>query len=703
MLRSIVILSILLCLSMVAKGQDDADAEDEAADPVVDSLLREYAKPMTDSARIRLCRKICYASDNLDTIIKYSGIGISLCGDKDSANLAACYEYAAWAYNYAGQKDLAIAYYQKATEISKAIGMLNDYVLYSVNLSTLYRGERDYRKMWLSIYDALRVAQQNADTANMCYCYFMIADYYDDLDAKELGVEAAMKGLQLAQQSNRYEDMGAFASLLALLKATVDDDSTCREGVRWGHLSLDYFDKAGELEEFYAEKKCNAYIALIEISCRLAELTGDMSYADSAEHYIAERDSFLTANMIDNEEYTIISRENTALVKSARRDYHGAVKLLLETVEFAKDVDVNGYTVSLYRDLYVAYEKLGDYRNAKKYLNLYREEKETVSGVRVAMEAAAFLTKSHVDFENEVAEYEKNIAEKKLEGERKHFRRMMIVSVAGFVALLVFVFFIWKMLRNTRKGNASLISHNEEIKTQNEVLNAEKSKLASINSKIRQSMRYARRIQMATVSSEAEIEEVFPDALVYYKPCEIVSGDWYWTARLGSKRILALGGSAKNGVPGALVSMLTVNALKDTVGQLSAMSSVSPSAILRTVQRKLPVVARNNAAGLSLCIFGRGSVRFAGVNQNAVLLKNGNTLVMRGDQPGDMFNTVTEGDVVMVYSASTRRELIARSTTPEMFCAALSQKTTVEQKGAIEELMSQKEQNEDVTIVSIII
>ena len=186
-------------------------------------------------------------------------------------------------------------------------------------------------------------------------------------------------------------------------------------------------------------------------------------------------------------------------------------------------------------------------------------------------------------------------------------------------------------------------------------------------------------------------------------PCEIVSGDWYWTARLGSKRILALGGSAKNGVPGALVSMLTVNALKDTVGQLSAMSSVSPSAILRTVQRKLPVVARNNAAGLSLCIFGRGSVRFAGVNQNAVLLKNGNTLVMRGDQPGDMFNTVTEGDVVMVYSASTRRELIARSTTPEMFCAALSQKTTVEQKGAIEELMSQKEQNEDVTIVSIII
>ena len=271
------------------------------------------------------------------------------------------------------------------------------------------------------------------------------------------------------------------------------------------------------------------------------------------------------------------------------------------------------------------------------------------------------------------------------------------------MVLLVFVFFILRMLRNIRKVNAILLSHNEEIKAQNEEIDTEKVKIADINSKIRQSMRYARRIQMATVSSEAEIEEVFPNALVYYKPCEIVSGDWYWTARLGSKRLLALGGSAKNGVPGALVSMLTVNALKDTVGQLSAMSAVSPTAILRTVQSKLPMVARNNAAGLSLCVFGRGSVRFAGVNQNAILVKNGNAVVMHGDQPGDQFNTVTEGDVVMLYSASAKRELLSRTTAPETFCAVLSQKTVVEQKGTIEEMVAQKEQNEDVTVVSIII
>ena len=259
------------------------------------------------------------------------------------------------------------------------------------------------------------------------------------------------------------------------------------------------------------------------------------------------------------------------------------------------------------------------------------------------------------------------------------------------------------MLQNTRKGNAALVSHNEEIKAQNEELNIEKANLAAINDKIRQGMRYARRIQMATVSSEAEIEEVFANSMVYNKPCEIVSGDWYWASRIGSKRILALGGSDRFGVPGALVSMMTVNALKDTIGQLSTMSVVSPTAILRTMKSKLPEAARNNAAGVSLCVFGRGSIRFAGVNQNAVLIKNGNTVLMNGDKPGDMFYTLTEGDVVMMYSASTKRELLDRDINPESLFNYLAQQSPVGQKGAIEELVSQRVQKEDITVVSIII
>ncbi|MBQ2097011.1 MAG: tetratricopeptide repeat-containing protein, partial [Bacteroidales bacterium] len=225
--------------------------------------------------------------------------------------------------------------------------------------------------------------------------------------------------------------------------------------------------------------------------------------------------------------------------------YKGTEKMLHEILRFAWDNDFHSYDSQICDNLSEIYYKLGDYRNALKYYELYRKENAPLRGSLAIVEAAAFEVRSVVEQEQEEADYEKRNAEKELEDGQRHFRRMMIVSTAGFVASLVFVFFLWKMLQNTRKGNAALMSHNEEIKTQNEELNIEKAKIAEINSKIRQSMSYARRIQMATVSSEAEIEEVFANSMVYNKPCEVVSGDWYWASRIGSKKILALGGSAK--------------------------------------------------------------------------------------------------------------------------------------------------------------
>ena len=688
----------MLCLSLTAKSQDDADEEDYA-DPVVDSLLREYNAATSDTVRLRLCREIGYESSNPDTVIKYGNIGITLFDGRDSLNLAYLNGNIGWAYNFREQADSAIRYYTIAAELFKRLGADNNAIMYSVNLSRAHQMNRNYTEMWRTIYESLRIAQQNADTVNICYCYYTIANYYQDLKMKQQCMEIAGKDYQLAEQAHNIEDMGAIATIMSFILFEESDAISCRESIKWGRKALECL--ANTDDPYYLTMTQDANYYLTDAYLSLAELENNDAYIDSACYYIGENEKLKTQVVI--EDFTIQSMQRKAMVKYARHDYRSAETMLHKAIKYACDKNIHEYDNSLYHKLSDTYAKLGDYRNATKYHDMHCAINNKTSGAQAMMEAAAFEVRSQVEQEQEVAEYEKQIAEKELEQERQHFRRMTYVSAAGGVAALAFVFFLLRMLHHTRKSNATLISHNEEIKAQNEELDAEKDNLLAINDKIRQSMRYARRIQMATVSSEAEIAEVFPGALVYYKPSEIVSGDWYWTSRLGSKRILALGGSAKSGVPGALVSMMTVNALKDTVGQLSAMSSVSPTAILRTVKNKIPESARNNAAGVTLCIFGRGSVRFAGVNQNAILLKNGNSVIMQGDKPGDMFHTVSEGDSVMLYSASTARELNVRGITPESFCQFISPKSHVEQVGAIEEMVSQRTQKDDITIVSIII
>ena len=699
MLRRIAILTIMLCLAVSAKAQDTDDEEE--SNPVVDSLLREYAAATSDTTRLRLCKEIGTKSNSLDTVLKYAQIGVSLFDGRDTTSYAYCYSYLGWVYDLKEQSDKAIEYYKKSIELFRTVDSISDAIMYSINLSRAYHSNNAYSDVWRTLYDALNEAQQHSDTVNICYCYYSFADFYNDYAMKQQGLEAADKLYQLAEQSHNYDDMLAGASMMAELLNLDANANSYRESIKWSYKALECYSKTSKKEDFYASIKGDVFSCLIDSYLALAEIEGNDAYVDSASHYVDLGDAFAANAYWDD--YLILSCKGRAMVRYARHDYKGAEKLLPEALKFACDNDIHAYDMQIYKDLSKTYYKLGDYRNALKYYELYREEQAPLRGPRAIMEAAAFEVRSVVEQEQADAEYERLKIEKELEDGRRHFSRMMFVSAVGLVSLLVFVFVLWRMLQNTRKGNAVLLSHNEEIKTQNEELNIEKAKIAEINSKIRQSMSYARRIQMATVSSEAEIEEVFANSMVYNKPCEVVSGDWYWASRIGSKKILALGGSAKNGVPGALVSMMTVNALKDTVGQLSAMSVVSPTAILRTMKSKLPEAARNNAAGVSLCVFGRGSVRFAGVNQNAVLIKNGNTVLMNGDKPGDMFYTLTEGDVVVMYSASTKRELLDRDIKPESLFKYLSQQSSVGQKGAIEEMVSQRVQKEDITVVSIII
>lgn len=76
MAKLLTLLLTILCLAQVAYSQEVDDAEDGGG-YVVDSLLHEYAVASTDSARLKICVMIGHNSENVDTVEKYSRIGIS--------------------------------------------------------------------------------------------------------------------------------------------------------------------------------------------------------------------------------------------------------------------------------------------------------------------------------------------------------------------------------------------------------------------------------------------------------------------------------------------------------------------------------------------------------------------------------------------------------------------------------------------------
>ena len=79
------------------------------------------------------------------------------------------------------------------------------------------------------------------------------------------------------------------------------------------------------------------------------------------------------------------------------------------------------------------------------------------------------------------------------------------------------------------------------------------------------SLNYALRIQQSILPELSIFEGVYSDYFIYYKPKDIVSGDFYWSKKIGKKHLFALCDCTGHGVPGALMSIIGHDALNNIV------------------------------------------------------------------------------------------------------------------------------------------
>lgn len=91
------------------------------------------------------------------------------------------------------------------------------------------------------------------------------------------------------------------------------------------------------------------------------------------------------------------------------------------------------------------------------------------------------------------------------------------------------------------------------------------------------SINYAKRIQFALLPEEAEIQERFPSSFMFYRPKNIVSGDFPWIFSRGDVTYLAVVDCTGHGVPGALLSIIGYLLLSNIV---SNNPDLNPAQIL---------------------------------------------------------------------------------------------------------------------------
>jgi Response regulator containing a CheY-like receiver domain and a GGDEF domain len=103
------------------------------------------------------------------------------------------------------------------------------------------------------------------------------------------------------------------------------------------------------------------------------------------------------------------------------------------------------------------------------------------------------------------------------------------------------------------------------IKKANEQIDHYLKEIEQRNRNISDSIDYARYIQNAVISTSEKNLKFLPEYFILDLPKDVLSGDFYWLCEADNKLIIAIMDCTGHGVPGALMSILGITLLNETV------------------------------------------------------------------------------------------------------------------------------------------
>jgi serine phosphatase RsbU (regulator of sigma subunit) len=131
---------------------------------------------------------------------------------------------------------------------------------------------------------------------------------------------------------------------------------------------------------------------------------------------------------------------------------------------------------------------------------------------------------------------------------------------------------------------AELESAYHELNATLDQIQAQKTEIEAKQLKIEDSIRYAYQIQKAILPQLDLHRDHLGPYTIYYRPKDIVSGDFYWFSAQERYYFICVGDCTGHGVPGAFMSVLGSNSLHVAVNE---MNIVEPAAIMHEVDRMI--------------------------------------------------------------------------------------------------------------------
>lgn len=524
---------------------------------------------------------------------------------------------------YEGKAEEALHFFQQSIDLNKSIQNLNGIAITYNNMGAIYENQGNIVRA-LEYYDqSLKIKEKTKNIEgiasslnNIGLIYTNLTDYSNALLNFERGLKYETKLKNKAGIARVNHNIGyIYAKQKRYLKAK-----------KYFDIALHIFE---ELNDLQGISYC------IRSLGEVYEKTGNEALA-----YTSYEKSLDLRKKLNDKKGIASSLYDLSNLQYKQKKFQESKKNALESFAIAKELGYPDIIRNASSQLYKIYKSENNYVKSLEMLEIFKKMNDSIYN----LESKKASSRHQVSYEfQRKAEKLKRIQEKKELTFKNKSKNLQIV-IFSIAVLLLFTFIFLRILFKRFKisqEQKELISQ-KELETQKQ-----KHILEEKNAEITDSIRYAKRIQSAILPADKFIKSLFPESFVFYKPKDIVAGDFYWFDKIDNLIFFAVADCTGHGVPGAMVSVVCHNALNRSIREFklaTANEILDKSREIVCAEFGKSDEEVNDGMDISLGVFNLTdwTLSWSGANNPLWIYRNLERIELKGDkQPVGNFSKPT--------------------------------------------------------------
>lgn len=533
----------------------------------------------------------------------------------DKTGIAESLNSIGFIYRNQGDVHKGLGYYRRSLKIREALGDKKRIAESLNNIGAVYCSQGDIPKALDYFSRSLKTQETIGDKDGIATSLNNIAAIHGDQGDLAKALEYYNRSLKIREEiGDKYKGATALCNI-GIIYSKQGDISK----------ALDYYARSLKLREELKDKEgiANSFDNIGS----LYEHQHDLEKA--LDYYVR---GLKLREEIGDKNGMAISYNSVGTLYFEQKRYARALEYTLKSKQIASELGYPPEIRDAAEQLNKIYRITGNYKSALENYELFIQMRDSVNNIET--QKAAIKQQSKYEFDKQKAlQDEKHAAELKIQEEKsqadKKRQNTIIGSVSVVLALVAFFsVLLYNRFKTTQRQKNIIEQKEKETQAQKHIIE-EKQK------EILDSINYAKRIQFTLLAHESFLKENLAEHFIYFKPKDIVSGDFFWAAKRDHYFYLAVCDSTGHGVPGAFMSLLNIGFLSEAINEKGIEK---PNDVFNYVREKLTSTIskegqKDGFDGVLLCFDQkRKSVTYASGNNAPILITNNQLVELPDDR-----------------------------------------------------------------------